>query len=164
MLDVGNVVCLVSEKQHVFPDMNGASPPPWVLHNPLAHRRNAGFPMIGKYFSNGWKIPACFSNDWKNLSPVFQRLEKFSRSHFRKTNRTKRTTKPTGNKTPSPRSAQGPAQDRPPFPVMGLSGNRLPEQIRPEGADGDIAAAFGGAGSPEDKVVAQGNADHGGDL
>ena len=50
---------------------------PRVLHNPLARRRKAGFPMIGKYFSNGWKISACFSNDWKNLSRVFQRLEKF---------------------------------------------------------------------------------------
>ena len=33
--------------------------------------------MIGKYFSNGWKISVCFSNDWKNLLRVFQRLEKF---------------------------------------------------------------------------------------
>jgi hypothetical protein len=33
--------------------------------------------MIGKYFSNGWKIFADFSNDWKNFSRVFQRLEKF---------------------------------------------------------------------------------------
>jgi len=28
--------------------------------------------MIGKYFSNGWKIWADFSNDWKNFSRVFQ--------------------------------------------------------------------------------------------
>ncbi|MBR4190594.1 MAG: hypothetical protein IKQ55_11610 [Kiritimatiellae bacterium] len=32
--------------------------------------------MIGKKFSNGWKNPPIFSNDWKNFSPVFQRLEK----------------------------------------------------------------------------------------
>ena len=32
--------------------------------------------MIGKYFSNGWKNPPVFSNDWKIFSPVFQRLEK----------------------------------------------------------------------------------------
>ena len=32
----------------------------------------AGFPMIGKFFSNGWKIRAIFSNDWKNFSAVFQ--------------------------------------------------------------------------------------------
>ena len=32
--------------------------------------------MIGKYFSNGWKKWADFSNDWKNFSRVFQRLEK----------------------------------------------------------------------------------------
>ncbi len=31
--------------------------------------------MIGKYFSNGWKNQPVFSNDWKNFSPVFQRLE-----------------------------------------------------------------------------------------
>jgi hypothetical protein len=30
------------------------------------------FPMIGKYFSNGWKILPDFSNDWKNLSAFFQ--------------------------------------------------------------------------------------------
>jgi hypothetical protein len=34
--------------------------------------------MIGKYFSNGWKYAAGFSNDWQNLPAVFQRLEKFS--------------------------------------------------------------------------------------
>jgi hypothetical protein len=43
----------------------------------VAHRQNASFPMIGKYFSNGWKISADFSNDWKNFSRVSQRLEKF---------------------------------------------------------------------------------------
>ncbi len=32
--------------------------------------------MIGKKLSNGWKTPPDFSNDWKNFSPVFQRLEK----------------------------------------------------------------------------------------
>jgi hypothetical protein len=31
-----------------------------------------GFPMIGKYFSNGWKKWAGFSNDWKKFSCVFQ--------------------------------------------------------------------------------------------
>jgi hypothetical protein len=31
--------------------------------------------MIGKYFSNGWKNRAVFSNDWKKFSPVFQWLE-----------------------------------------------------------------------------------------
>ncbi|MBR3584074.1 MAG: hypothetical protein IKO01_11600 [Kiritimatiellae bacterium] len=35
--------------------------------------------MIGKKFSNGWKNPPIFSNDWKNFSPVFQRLEKIFR-------------------------------------------------------------------------------------
>jgi hypothetical protein len=44
----------------------------WVRHNPAARRGKAGFPMIGKYFSNGWKIRADFSNDWKNFSCVFQ--------------------------------------------------------------------------------------------
>jgi hypothetical protein len=42
------------------------------LANLLAHRQNAGFPMIGKLFSNGWKISPDFSNDWKNFSAVFQ--------------------------------------------------------------------------------------------
>jgi len=28
--------------------------------------------MIGKYFSNGWKNPAVFSNDWKKFSAIFQ--------------------------------------------------------------------------------------------
>ena len=44
----------------------------WVWHNLVALRGKAGFPMIGKYFSNGWKIRAGFSNDWKNFSRVFQ--------------------------------------------------------------------------------------------
>ncbi|MBR3582130.1 MAG: hypothetical protein IKO01_01635 [Kiritimatiellae bacterium] len=30
------------------------------------------FPMIGKLFSNAWKIPPIFSNDWKNFSAFFQ--------------------------------------------------------------------------------------------
>jgi hypothetical protein len=30
------------------------------------------FPMIGKYFSNGWKKCTDFSNDWKKFSAVFQ--------------------------------------------------------------------------------------------
>ena len=34
----------------------------------------ATFPMIGKLFSNGWKTPPIFSNDWKK---TFQWLEKF---------------------------------------------------------------------------------------
>jgi hypothetical protein len=33
--------------------------------------------MIGKLFSNGWKIPPGFSNHWKKFSPVFQSLENF---------------------------------------------------------------------------------------
>ena len=56
-----------------------ASPTPSshrVLANLVAHRQNGCFPMIGKYFSNGWKILADFSNDWKKFSRVFQRLEK----------------------------------------------------------------------------------------
>jgi hypothetical protein len=53
-----------------------------VLANLVAHRQNGSFPMIGKYFSNGWKIWADFSNDWKSFSRVFQRLEKiFGRHH-----------------------------------------------------------------------------------
>ena len=28
--------------------------------------------MIGKYFSNGWKILPDFSNDWKNFSGRFR--------------------------------------------------------------------------------------------
>ena len=32
----------------------------------------AGFPMIGKFFPNGWKIRAIFSNDWKTFQEVFQ--------------------------------------------------------------------------------------------
>ena len=35
--------------------------------------------MIGKKLSNGWKTSAIFSNDWKKISPVFQRLEKIFR-------------------------------------------------------------------------------------
>ena len=52
-----------------------ASPTPsshLVLANLVARRGNGGFPMIGKYFSNGWKISGDFSNDWKNFSAVFQ--------------------------------------------------------------------------------------------
>jgi hypothetical protein len=30
------------------------------------------FPMIGKFFSNGWKNLSGFSNDWKKFSAVFQ--------------------------------------------------------------------------------------------
>jgi hypothetical protein len=30
------------------------------------------FPMIGNFFSNGWKIWPDFSNDWKNFSRFFQ--------------------------------------------------------------------------------------------
>jgi hypothetical protein len=41
-------------------------------HNPLARRPPASFPMIGNFFSNGWKKWPDFSNDWKNFSPVFQ--------------------------------------------------------------------------------------------
>ena len=44
----------------------------WVLHNLLARWERASFPMIGKFFSNGWKNWARFSNDWKNFSAVFQ--------------------------------------------------------------------------------------------
>ena len=47
-----------------------------ALANLVARRGNGRFPMIGKYFSNGWKSLADFSNDWKNFSRVFQRLEK----------------------------------------------------------------------------------------
>ena len=43
-----------------------------VGHKLVARRGKAGFPMIGKFFSNGWKIALGFSNDWKNLSAVFQ--------------------------------------------------------------------------------------------
>ncbi|MBR6022556.1 MAG: hypothetical protein IK066_09100 [Kiritimatiellae bacterium] len=50
--------------------------PARVLANPLARRGKGSFPMIGKFFSNGWKIPPVFSNDWKNFSAVFQGLEK----------------------------------------------------------------------------------------
>ncbi|MBR4190461.1 MAG: hypothetical protein IKQ55_10935 [Kiritimatiellae bacterium] len=66
------------------------------MANLLAHRQKAGFPMIGKYFSNGWKIRAGFSNDWKNFSRVFQRLEKICGARGeqgkrkRKTQRTQR--------------------------------------------------------------------------
>jgi hypothetical protein len=35
--------------------VNPVETAPRVLHNPLAHRRNVSFPMIGKKFSNGWK-------------------------------------------------------------------------------------------------------------
>ena len=38
-----------------------------VLANLVAHRERGCFPMIGKYFSNGWKILTDFSNDWKNF-------------------------------------------------------------------------------------------------
>jgi hypothetical protein len=30
------------------------------------------FPMIGKFFSNGWKKSGVFSKDWKKFSGVFQ--------------------------------------------------------------------------------------------
>jgi hypothetical protein len=30
------------------------------------------FPMIGKFFSNGWKTWTVFSNDWKKFPAVFQ--------------------------------------------------------------------------------------------
>ncbi len=36
--------------------------------NPLARGGMAGFPMIGKKFSNGWKKRGGFSNDWKKFS------------------------------------------------------------------------------------------------
>ncbi|MBR4189815.1 MAG: hypothetical protein IKQ55_07630 [Kiritimatiellae bacterium] len=52
-----------------------ASPTPSstrVLANLVAHRGKGCFPMIGKYFSNGWKICGDFSNDWKNFSRIFQ--------------------------------------------------------------------------------------------
>jgi hypothetical protein len=48
----------------------------WVLHNLVARREGADFPMIGKLFSNGWKTSADFSNDWKKS---FQWLEKRGR-------------------------------------------------------------------------------------
>jgi hypothetical protein len=54
------------------------APAPRVLHNPLACRQKAGFPMIGKYFSNGWKIPSGFPIIEKKFSALFQRLENFS--------------------------------------------------------------------------------------
>jgi hypothetical protein len=41
-----------------------------VLANLVAHRENGSFPMIGKKFSNGWKILVDFSNDWKKFSRV----------------------------------------------------------------------------------------------
>ncbi len=58
--------------------------------------------MIGKYFSNGWKKWPDFSNDWKNFSPVFQRLEKNFRPIFRKQKeqngqQNNRRTKPSDN-------------------------------------------------------------------
>jgi hypothetical protein len=43
-----------------------------VLHNLVARRQKADFPMIGKKVSNGWKIPPVFFNDWKNFTAVFQ--------------------------------------------------------------------------------------------
>ena len=56
---------------HPFNRASGAA-------NLLAPRQNAGFPMIGKLFSNGWKngpifptigkIFRQFSNDWKKFS------------------------------------------------------------------------------------------------
>ena len=45
---------------------------PRVLHNPVAHGGRKSFPMIGKFFSNGWKKSDNFSNDWKKFSGVFQ--------------------------------------------------------------------------------------------
>ena len=53
-------------------DVWTASIPPGGLHNPLARRQKGSFPMIGKYFSNGWKKRLKFSNDWKKFSAVFQ--------------------------------------------------------------------------------------------
>ena len=38
-----------------------------VLANLLARGEKADFPMIGKLFSNAWKILPDFSNDWKNF-------------------------------------------------------------------------------------------------
>ena len=54
-------------------------PPPEparVLANPLARRGKGSFPIIGKLFSNGWKIPPVFSNDWKNFSGGFPMIGK----------------------------------------------------------------------------------------
>ena len=81
-----------------------------VLHNPLDRRRKAGFPMIGKYFSNGWKISACFSNDWKNFPCVFQRLEKFLENKQDKTDN-----KTDGKQNGWPKAGPRDAQDRPLF-------------------------------------------------
>jgi hypothetical protein len=61
----------------------------WVWHNLVALRGKAGFPMIGKYFSNGWKIRVgfpmigkifrAFSNDWKKFSAQGKRKWKTQR-------------------------------------------------------------------------------------
>ena len=66
----------------LFPPCGRRTPRP--LHNLVARPQNPSFPMVGKKFSNGWKIPPVFptigknfrqfSNDWKKC---FQWLENF---------------------------------------------------------------------------------------
>jgi hypothetical protein len=60
--------------------------------------------MIGNIFSNGWKIPHDFSNDWKNFSPVFQRLEKI----FAEVIFVTKNTKNAGSGQENPRTSRMP--------------------------------------------------------
>jgi hypothetical protein len=46
------------------------------LANLVAHREKGCFPMIGNYFSNGWKISGDFSNDWKKFFARFPAIGK----------------------------------------------------------------------------------------
>jgi hypothetical protein len=59
--------------------------------------------MIGKKVSNGWKTRADFSNDWKNFSAVFQRLEKIfaegKREDFQSQRRQRAQRKESGRET-----------------------------------------------------------------
>ena len=49
---------------------------PGFRSNPLAPPPRGNFPMIGKIFSNGWKILPEFSNGCEKITAVCQRLDK----------------------------------------------------------------------------------------
>ncbi|MBR4189991.1 MAG: hypothetical protein IKQ55_08525 [Kiritimatiellae bacterium] len=76
MFDVNQFVAPFSrrgpEPPEKPPGRRGRNQDARVLANPAARRGTVGFPMIGKYFSNGWKNFDVFSNDWKNLPHIFQ--------------------------------------------------------------------------------------------
>ena len=73
--------------------IGGMAKPPWVLHNPVARREGAGFPMIGNKVSNGWKNPDGGPSGWKRSSGRFvkqmeQRGNKLGGEHGESVNMT----------------------------------------------------------------------------